>query len=646
MKNISIVFFVAFFLLTVKCTHLFNNDRIAYSSINYRISINKEPFGFQILRDRDTLLTSDSQCFFINFSGEPEAIDQFISSKKIKDTLIFTVKTVNNVKAEVVFRCYPDYVGVTVQCDTGNIPEKMGCNLALDNNHHWYGGEVVMGHHWPLEKASFYRELYSTNRNQTAPVWYSSKGAGIFINTYKMTGYGFNKPINKAFQFFIHDSRSFSFIILVSENIAGEYKIFMKLNGIPQKIPKKEYFSFPVFNTWIEYLTNVTQADVIDYARNIRKNNFPCKMIIIDDGWQSNYGDHSFNKDKFHDPIAMIDTIHSLGFNLMLWDIPMIDPRAKNFKTARDKGYLCIDKNTDEPGLIEWWHDPVAPIDLSNPKAFEWYRDELTGMMKNYGIDGFKLDAGDGRYLKPNFKTFGNISETKYTDLFLELGKSFDINEFKVGWLAQRLGIVQRLRDKYPGWGTGDSTGVNGGMGTVIAQGLTLSLLGYPYWAPDMIGGGLDVAFKEPGFVMNQELMARWSQVVALMPIMQFSYAPWRLNEQYLNICRKSAMLHLKFGDYIYAQAQISHETGLPIIKPLFFNYPDEQETYYIDDQFMLGDDYLIAPVMTRGANKRNIYLPSGKWKYYEGDKIYEGKKWIKDFPSDINTLPVFQRLK
>jgi myogenesis-regulating glycosidase len=126
------------------------------------------------------------------------------------------------------------------------------------------------------------------------------------------------------------------------------------------------------------------------------------------------------------------------------------------------------------------------------------------------------------------------------------------------------------------------------------------------------------------------------------MPMMQFSYAPWRLSPNTAAIVKKYALLHKDLGDYIYSLALGAKEDGSPIVKPLFFRTPEDENTYLARDQFLLGDRFLVAPVLTKGAVARDVYLPAGTWKDFWTGHVYKGGQTVKNFPAPVETLPVF----
>ena len=351
------------------------------------------------------------------------------------------------------------------------------------------------------------------------------------------------------------------------------------------------------------------------------------------------YGDLHFDFSKFPDPKRLVDFMHSRGISVALWVTPFVDRDSSAFGFLSEKKYLILRKEKDSPYYAEWWNGNSAMLDLSNPAARQWFLSRLKDLCDDYGIDGFKLDAGDGAFLAGDYRTAHPMNPQEYTDSFAAIGAEFEINELRVSWLAQRHGLVQRLRDKAPTWSEVD------GMGAIIPHGMTEGLIGYPFFCADMIGGGWDVYFRESAKI-DEELFVRWTEVCALFPIMQFSYAPWRLSERSKNICRRYAALHQDFADYIYECAKRSTESGMPIIAPLFLQFPEECDTYTIKDQFMLGEKYLVAPVVTAGARARDIYIPSGNWRAWWSDEIIRGPALLRSAAADLDVLPIYERIE
>ena len=160
------------------------------------------------------------------------------------------------------------------------------------------------------------------------------------------------------------------------------------------------------------------------YARSIVDNGFPTGILMIDDNWQKYYGNFEFRPDRFPDPKGMVEELHALGFKVMLWVSPFVSPDSQEYRFLRRKGYLVMNAEGTRPAILDWWNGLSACYDLSNPEAFEYFRKTLADMQEEYGIDGFKFDAGDPeRYLEGDIRPHdGKSFDTEQTELWAKLG--------------------------------------------------------------------------------------------------------------------------------------------------------------------------------------------------------------------------------
>jgi len=360
---------------------------------------------------------------------------------------------------------------------------------------------------------------------------------------------------------------------------------------------------------------------------------------MIDDTWTRHYGDLAFDAEKFPAPRRMIDGLHEQGIKVVLWVTPFVDASSSRYEEARAKGYLLLRRGSWEPFLGRWWNGQSALIDFSCPAARAWFIAGLRGLVRDFGVDGFKLDAGDAEVIAEGYDSFAPMNPWEYADAFASIGAEFELNELRISWLTQKLGLVQRLRDKSPTWSPVD------GLGSIIPHGLYEGLLGYPYFCADMIGGGWDGGFRT-GEPIDEELFIRWTEACALMPIMQFSYAPWRLGEKAVSVCRRYVKLHQDLSGYTYQLARAAARDGFPILRPLFYSYPDDAASWDVRDQFLLGSRFLVAPVLTRGARRRDVYLPPGRWRDFWTGALFTGPRTICAYDADLETLPLFESVR
>jgi alpha-glucosidase len=356
---------------------------------------------------------------------------------------------------------------------------------------------------------------------------------------------------------------------------------------------------------------------------------------MIDDNWQEDYGVWEFSARRFQDPKAMMDRLHKLGFKVMLWVVPFVSPDSATSRDLAQRGLLLRDANRkSSPAIVPWWNGASAVLDLSNPAAREWFDGRLRHLVETYGVDGFKFDGGDANYYTGPVVSSKPSLPNDHTAWFAELGLGYPLNEYRASWKMAGRPLAQRLRDKRHNWN--DLRELVPG---IIAQGL----MGYPFTCPDMIGGGEYESFLNISGV-DQELMVRSAQASALMPMMQFSVAPWRvLSAENAALCRRMALLHEQFGAEILELARASAKSGEPIARPLAYTYPNggyEQ----IKDQFLLGDTILVAPVLEKGARSRKIVFPAGSWKGDDGSAV-TGPATV-EIAAPLDRLPWYRRLQ
>lgn len=503
--------------------------------------------------------------------------------------------------------------------------------ISFEKDEYWWGGVVAYGSKMPYIQpiAEFDLSLQNGN-NQVVPLFLSSKGRYIWSDSpYKF-------EIKDQTLILKSDYEKIS-VQTVGKTLQDAYLAASQKHFPPTgELPNPLFFTMPQYNTWIELMYNQNQTDIMRYAESIIENDFPVGVLMIDDNWQRYYGNFDFRAEKFPDPKGMVDKLHEMGFKVMLWICPFVSADSPEFRMLRDKGYLLKEKGSDNPAIVHWWNGFSACYDLTNPAAKDYFVSILKKMQSDYGIDGFKLDAGDNQFYDPekidSYKK--DAKSVDHTMAWASIGLEFPFNEYRAGWRMGGEALVQRLGDKDYSWEA---------VGMLIPDMIAAGLFGYAYACPDMIGGGQFTAFMgidDDSF--DQELIVRSAQTHALMPMMQFSVAPWRiLNDENLAIVRNAARLHEKFGDYILNCAKESAKTGEPIVRHMEYSFPNQGfET--TKDQFMLGEKYLVAPVVSP-ENIRVVKLPKGKWKDDKGKMYKGGKAYTINLP--LERLLYFEKM-
>lgn len=508
--------------------------------------------------------------------------------------------------------------------------------VSIAQGEYWFGAAVNEGHVMPF-KEGYACNLYGdTKGNQASPLLISTSGRYIWSEE------PFAFTVSKG-EIVISGTRDSVYVLKAGSTLQDGYKAagkrFFPANG---RMPDTLLFAKPQYNTWIELVYNQNQADILKYAHDIINNGFPPGVLMIDDNWAPYYGRFEFRKDRFGDPRAMIAELHSLGFKVMIWVCPFISPDTEVFRYLREEKLLLLDNKgdksltwdkTSDPAVISWWNGYSAVMDFTNPKAVSWYKAQLDTMTSGYGIDGFKLDAGDPGFYGENTISYKKASSNRHTELWGMFGLKYPLNEYRAMWKMGGQPLAERLRDKTHSWED---------LQKLIPDITVAGLLGYQFTCPDMIGGGEFGSFIGRD-KLDEDLVVRSAQCSALMPMMQFSAAPWRvLNSNHLNAVKKAVNVRMSMAPYIMRLARQAAITGEPIVRNMEYVFP-KNHFENCHDQFMLGDSIMVAPIVYKGTS-RKVQFPPGNWQGDEGT-IIKGPA-TKEIDVPIDRLPWFHQLK
>jgi len=501
--------------------------------------------------------------------------------------------------------------------------------IPIEKNEQWYGAAVNEGEKMPFSdgyKANLNGSAYG---NQASPLLLSTNGRYVWSEG----------P-------FAFEIKNGEIVITGNEDdiITGKNGKTLKeaYTGAsdrffpPQdKLPDELLFTSPQYNTWIELIYDQNQKDILNYAHQIIRYGFPPGVLMIDDNWAPYYGNFDFRRDRFPNAKAMVDELHNLGFKVMIWVSPFIRPDSEEARFLMKKKWVVMDNEGNEdlkledakkPAIVQWWNGFSMVMDFTNPDAIKWFQEELDNFVEKYGIDGFKFDAGDPGFYTGDVVTYKNVSPNEHTRLWGEFGLRYPLNEYRAMWKMGGMPIVERLRDKHHTWED---------LQKLIPHMTIAGLLGYPFACPDMIGGGDYVSFIDvDSDKLDPKLIVRSAQCHALMPMMQFSVAPWRiLDKEHFEAVKQAVSLRQQFVPEIMKLANNSARSGEPIVYNMEFVFPNQG---FADcrDQFMLGDDILVAPVVTMN-NMRDVKLPKGIWVDSNGRRVKGGITIQYNIPLD-----------
>jgi len=491
---------------------------------------------------------------------------------------------------------------------------------------HWYGAAQVKRQEWPIEKWRMPLTPFiagdSMKDSRYGGVqeryFLSSRGIAIFISPKVPLWVAINEKGDRLLKLVSKFQSPFRRASTDHEPLCLQYSIFQTtdvlathqlVTGImidcPADIPDEQMFRQPVWSTWAVYKRNITQATVMAFAMEIQKHGFEAAQLEIDDDWTPAYGDMRFDSAKFPDAKSMVAELHRLGFRVTVW----VHPFASIRSNALGSGDFWVSSPLTR-GFTTWWNGIGKCLDVTNPSAIRWFQNSLRSLVNDVGVTSFKFDAGELSWLPHGFTTHTElVTPNDFTRAYAEMCFNVDRNlralEVRVGVRTQHLPVFVRLMDKESRW---DS---DNGLATLIPHVLTFGLLGYPFALPDMVGGNAYHGLPD------RELYVRWLEANALMPAIQLSIPPWHYDNEVVEITRKMLQLRQRYVDLIVQLARDATQSGSPIIRPLWWLAPNDEVAQNIDNEFLLGDGLLVAPVVARGATSRHVYFPPGRSPFY-----------------------------
>lgn len=438
------------------------------------------------------------------------------------------------------------------------------------------------------------------------PFFFSNRGYGIFMHTSAPVTCDFGASYIGADRLFMGDETMDYFIFF------GEPKDI--LNEYTEVTGKSPMLPLWTFGTWMSRITYFSQEEGMEIANQLRKNNIPSDVIHFDTGWFDVdwQCDYEFSKNRFKNPVKMLKQMDEMGFHTCLWQLPYFTPKNRYFQELVDEGMHVKNATGGMP-----YEDAV--LDLSNPKTVEWYQGKIAGLIRQ-GVDVIKCDFGEaapynGFYHSGKGGLYEhNLYPLRYNKALWEVIEREKPNEGVI-WARSAWAGSQR----YPlHWG-GDAATTNTGLLGDLRGGLSFGLSGFSFWSHDM--GGFVTASPE-------DIYRRWLPFGFLSSHTRAHGAPptepWLISESFTKAFRESAELKYRLMPYVYAQAKDCTEKGLPMVRALFVEFPNDPGAWLVEDEYMFGEQILVAPLMESGTS-RTCYLPKGKWIDYQNGKVYEG---------------------
>lgn len=466
----------------------------------------------------------------------------------------------------------------------------------------------------PLNKVGQKVQLFVTDpqgpetqgQYKPVPFYMSSRGYGVFMHTSAPATCDFGASYIGTQSLMMADEKIDLFIFLGSpKDVLYEY------TGITGRSPLPPLWTF---GTWMSRISYFSQQEGLDVAKKLRENRIPSDVIHFDTGWfETDWQcDYKFAPSRFPNAGKMLSSLKKDGFHTCLWQLPYFTPKNRYFKELLDSGMAV--RNAAGTSSYE-----DAVLDLSNPKTVAWYQDKIAGLLR-LGVSATKCDFGeaapvDGLYHSGTTGLYEhNLFPLRYNKALSE-AVSRETNGDGVIWARSAWAGSQR----YPlHWG-GDAATTDVGMLGDLRGGLSFGLSGFSFWSHD-IGG----------FVTQSpdDLYKRWLPFGFLSSHSRAHGAPptepWLINDDMVRSFRQSAEMKYRLMPYVYAQAKECSMRGLPMVRALFVEFPEDKGAWLVEDEYMFGSQILVAPLLESGTS-RSVYLPQGRWIDYQSGKAYEG---------------------
>ncbi len=501
-------------------------------------------------------------------------------------------------------------------------------------------------------------ELAHRNSQASVPFMISSLGYGFLWNNPAVGKVNFNKNITSWIAL---STKKLDYWITAGDTPKEIEEAYANATG---KVPMMPEYGMGFWQCKLRYRT---QDEILEVAREYKKRGIPLDVIVVDFFHWPFQGDWRFDPIYFPDPDAMIRELKDMNIELMVSIWPMVDYRSENFKEMMAKGLLTrVEKGVR---IDNTYCGNTIQYDPTNPEAREYVWGKVKKNYYDKGVHIFWLDEAEPEYTVYDFENYryhlgpnvqvGNVYPLMYAKTFFDgmrkEGQEKIVNLLRCAWAgSQRYGALV--------W-SGDIHSTFDSLQNQFAAGLNMGIAGIPWWTTD-IGGFFGGDIRDPEF---REVLVRWFEYGTFCPVMRLhgyrmpyqpklgntpssectSGAPneiWSYGEDNYEILKRYIGYREHMRPYIRTLMKAAHEKGDPVMRPLFYDFPDDPKCWENEKQFMFGPDCLVTPVMTKAQKTAEVYLPEGA----EWTDVWTGKKYSGGMTVTVETpidqIPLFGR--
>lgn len=499
-------------------------------------------------------------------------------------------------------------------------------------------------------------ELAQRNSQASVPFMISSVGYGFLWNNPAIGKVIFGKNVT---EWKAETTKGLDYWITAGDTPSEIEESYAQVTG---KVPMMPEYGLGFWQCKLRYQT---QEELLEVAREYKRRNLPIDVIVVDFFHWPRQGDWRFDPVYWPDPDGMIAELKAMGIELMVSVWPTVEKESENFEEMHRSGYLV---NTDRGVLVTMeFLAPTVFFDPTNPGAREFIWKTAKKNYYDKGVRIFWLDEAEPEYTVYDFDNYryfegtnaqiGNIYPLMYAKAFFDgmqkEGQENIVNLVRCAWAgSQKYGALV--------W-SGDIASSFASMRNQLTAGLNMGIAGIPWWTTDIGGfhGG------DPQTMEFRELFARWFAWGTFCPVMRVhgdreprqpqvgttggaicqsgaDNEVWSYGEEVYQICQKYMEIREELRPYIRNAMKDAHDKGTPVMKPLFYQFPEDKKCWEVEDEYIFGDSMLVAPILYAGQTSRSVYLPAGKmWQEYKGEKTYKGGCRI-EVAAPIDSIPVF----
>ncbi|MBO2448848.1 alpha-xylosidase [Actinomadura barringtoniae] len=465
-----------------------------------------------------------------------------------------------------------------------------------------------------------------TNSDQAyknVPFFLTNGGYGVFVDHPGRVSFEVASEVVTRTQFSV-EGQSLRYFLIYGPTPKEILRKYTALTGRPARLPDWSY------GLWLStsFTTSYDEETVGSFIDGMAERDLPLSVFHFDCFWmrEFNWCDFEWDPRVFPDPPGMLRRLKERGLKICLWINPYIAQRSPLFGEGKARGYLLTRPNGD---VWQWdkWQPGLAVVDFTNPEAREWYAGKLDALL-DMGVDCFKTDFGER--IPTDVVYFDGSDPERAHNYYTYL---FNRTVFEL--LTKRRGEAEAVvfarsatvgSQRFPvHWG-GDCESTFEAMGESLRGGLSLGLSGFGYWSHDI--GGFE-GTPDPA------LFKRWIAFGLLSSHSRLhgshSYrVPWLFDEESVDVLRSFTRLKMRLMPYLAGAARQAHEDGLPMMRAMVLEFPEDPACTHLERQYMLGDDLLVAPVFSAGEEV-SYYVPEGVWTHYLTGERVQGGRWVRE---------------